>query len=206
MPIHDSTVLTKKLVKNQPSASLGVSDYPIRACPRLLTLNGTTFLAAWDSGTDGARSPRARTISATGELGDLIDSQTNTDDFISGTTNDQNGNAYIAWNRSTHGFRTLYAQHVTVNGAAGNPMQVSTYTDPEENHATLTVDSEGILTVTWESWIEDDDDAPDIYARRFEVHNQNSSTPQGNSSSGGGSPNFGLLIMLAVLIAREKRF
>ncbi|KGD65384.1 hypothetical protein Y5S_01277 [Alcanivorax nanhaiticus] len=171
-----------------------------------ITLNNTDFLAAWDSGIDGSRNPRARTISATGNQGELIESQTSGDDVISGVTKDQDGNAFVAWNRSEYGERTLYTQHVTINGAVGSPVQVSTYTDPEENNAALLVDSDGVLTIAWESWITNDDDAPDIYARRFNVTNQPPATKEeGGSSGGGGAPATILLGILATLVFRRKQ-
>ncbi|MZR62374.1 hypothetical protein [Alcanivorax sp. DP30] len=176
----------------------------ISSAVHAITLNNTSFLAAWDSGIIGTRSPRARTINATGSLGAMIDSQTSGDDHISGVAQDKNGNAYIAWNRSEYGEYTLFAQHVTINGAVGNPVQVSTYTNPEENNAALAMGSEGIVTMAWESWIANDDDAPDIYARRFDVVNRASLAAEKNSSGGGGAPAAILLGMFAVLVLRRR--
>jgi hypothetical protein len=96
--------------------------------------------------------------------------------------------------------KTLYTQQLTVNGLIGGSQQVSTYTTPEENHVALATDSNDSLIVTWESWIANDDDAPDIYARRFEV-TQSSNTETGGASSGGGGSSGGGSLPLALLAA-----
>ncbi|MEQ3722658.1 hypothetical protein [Alcanivorax sp.] len=161
------------------------------------------FLAAWDSGDYGNRDPMARSVSLTGELGSVLGQQTQQDNAISAIAKDNNGNAFIVWNRRSYSDTTLYAQQLTINGLIGESQQVSTYTTPEENHVALTVDSNDSVTVSWESWIENDDDAPDIYARRFEVA-QNSNAATGGASSGGGGSSGGgslPLSMLAALVA-----
>lgn len=166
------------------------------------TLNENHFIAAWDNGNYGSRDPMARTVSLTGDLGSVIGQQAQEDNAISAIAKGKDGNAFMVWNRNGgYNDKTLYTQQLTSNGPVGEPQQVSTYTTPEENHVALTTDSNGSLIVTWESWIENDDDAPDIYARRFEI-TQSSNAETGGASSGGGSSGGGSLpfAMLAALL------
>jgi len=167
------------------------------------TLNDNHFIAAWDSGDYGSRDPMARTVSLTGVLGSVMGQQTQEDNAISAIAKGKDGNAFIVWNRNRYSDKTLYTQQLTVNGLIGEPQQVSTYTTPEENHVALATDSNDSLIVTWESWIENDDDAPDIYARRFEVTQSSNAATDGASSAGGGSSGGGSLpfTLLAALVA-----
>lgn len=165
------------------------------------TLNENHFIAAWDNGNYGSREPMARSVSLTGVLGSVMGQQTQEDNAISAIAKGKDGNAFIVWNRNGgYNDKTLYTQQLTVNGLIGGPQQVSTYTTPEENHVALATDSNDSLIVTWESWIANDDDAPDIYARRFEV-TQSSNTETGGASSGGGGSSGGGSLPLALLAA-----
>lgn len=173
------------------------------------TLNENHFIAAWDSGDYGSRDPMARSVSLTGVLGSVMGQQTQEDNAISAIAKGKDGNAFIVWNRNGgYNDKTLYTQQLTINGLVGEPQQVSTYTTPEENHVALATDSTGSLIVTWESWIENDDDAPDIYARRFEV-TQSSNAETGGASSGGGSSGGGslpfTLLVAFVALGRLRR-
>lgn len=168
------------------------------------TLNENHFIAAWDSGDYGSRDPMARSVSLTGVLGSVMGQQTQEDNAISAIAKGKDGNAFIVWNRNGgYNDKTLYTQQLTVNGLIGGPQQVSTYTTPEENHVALATNSNDSLIVTWESWIENDDDAPDIYARRFEVAQSSNAATGGASGGGGGSSGGGSLplALLAALVA-----
>jgi hypothetical protein len=99
-----------------------------------------------------------------------------------------------------------YFQELTANGEMGSATKATSFTNTEENHVSLHMDRNGILVAAWESWIENDEDAPDIYARSFKIKEDRQSTNKedsGSSSSGGSLPHFILLMLLSVGLVRK---
>ncbi|MDF1636473.1 MULTISPECIES: hypothetical protein [Alcanivorax] len=190
--------------------SLGeFEDYPSNIF--VADFDDTSFLAFWDTGKEGSESPQGRIIGKNGTLGKLFTNSTSSSDIVSGITQGNKGNAFIAWSRSNNGGleKSLYIQELTANGEMGSPTKATSFTNTEENHVSLHMDRNGILVAAWESWIENDEDAPDIYARSFETKEDRQSTNKEDSgsssggSSGGSLPHFILLMLLSVGLVRK---
>lgn len=172
-----------------------------------IDLDGDSFLAIWDTGEAGKESPQGRIIEKSGTLGNHFTYTTQHSDIVSGITSDNKGNAFISWSRNNNDGqgKALYIQHVNANGVMGSPTQATSFTNTEENHVSMHVDGNGVLMATWESWIKDDEDAPDIYARSFEVKEDNNTTKNEGSSGGSGGGSLPVFILLTLLFAGLAR-
>ncbi|MEE2602229.1 MAG: hypothetical protein VX595_04110 [Pseudomonadota bacterium] len=180
-------------------------DYPSNIF--LTDFDESSFLSFWDTGKERSESPQGRIIEKNGALGKIHINNTPSSDIVSGITSDNKGNAFIAWSRNNNDGlgKSLYIQKLTANGVMEPPTQATSFTNTEENHVSLHMDGNGILMAAWESWIENDEGAPDIYARSFEL--KEGSKPEKKedtgSSSGGSLTHLILLMLLSTGLVRK---
>lgn len=147
--------------------------------PSITALNDGGFVVSWTSNhQDGSWGGiYAQRYDADGlALGGEFRANTHTinDQSNSLITALQDGGFVVSWTSASGqdgSGNGIYAQRYDAGGVPqGNEFRVNTYTVNHQQNPSIAALNDGGFIVSWESWSQDGDGEPDIYAQRYDVN------------------------------------